>query len=119
MNITNKLNKLKKVKKNMPTPPQEASQNLQQVAIPYQRTTDGRYFRRTGRTIQFTTRVTPDYDSIIRQIAHQEGILLVEVLEKSLVAYCEQIKWQGDISNIRDKHSSSRIHTHTERERER
>ncbi|CAG8808147.1 36918_t:CDS:1, partial [Racocetra persica] len=64
---------------------------LQQAAVPYQRITDGRYFRRTGRTIQFTTRVTPDYDKIIREIAHHENCLLVEILEKSLESYCREI----------------------------
>jgi hypothetical protein len=58
---------------------------------PYQRTTDGRQFRRTGRTIQFTTRVTPEYDELIRDIAYQENSLLVEILEKSLESYCREI----------------------------
>jgi hypothetical protein len=88
MNINNKL---KKLKKNMPTPPTQASQNLQQAETTYKRTTDGRYFRRTGRTIQFTTRVTSSYDRIIREIAYQENCLLVEILERALVSYCEKI----------------------------
>jgi hypothetical protein len=75
----------------MPTPPKEASQNLQQVEVSYQGTIDGRYLKRTGRTIQFTTRVTSEYNSIIRQIAQKENHLLVEILEKALVAYCKEI----------------------------
>ena len=79
------------MKKKIPTPPKEASQNLQQAEVSYQGNIDGRYFRRTGRTEQFTTRVTPEYNSIIRQIAKQEKRLLVEILEKALVSYCEKI----------------------------
>lgn len=48
---------------------------------------DGRSLRRSGRTIQFATRVSPEFDERIRQIARREGMLLVEVLEKALDAY--------------------------------
>jgi hypothetical protein len=48
---------------------------------------DGRTLRRSGRTIQFATRVSPEFDERIRQIARREGILLVEVLEQALKAY--------------------------------
>ena len=43
--------------------------------------------RRSGRTVQFATRVSPDFDERIRQIAMREGLLLVEVLERALEAY--------------------------------
>ena len=43
--------------------------------------------RRSGRTMQFATRVSPEFDERIRQIAMQEGLLLVEVLERALDAY--------------------------------
>jgi hypothetical protein len=48
---------------------------------------DGRTARRTGRTIQFATRVSADFDDRLRTIAERDGILLVEVLERALDAY--------------------------------
>lgn len=51
---------------------------------------DGRSTRKTNRTVQFATRVTPEWDARIRAIAQQEGVLLVEVLEKALAAYEEK-----------------------------
>ena len=48
---------------------------------------DGRSARRTGRTVQFATRVSPEFDDRVREIAEREGILLVEVLERALEAY--------------------------------
>jgi hypothetical protein len=37
--------------------------------------------------LQFATRVSPAFDERLRNIAEQEGLLLVEVLEKALDAY--------------------------------
>jgi hypothetical protein len=48
---------------------------------------DGRTMRRSGRTIQFATRVSPEFDERIRQIAFRDKMLLVEVLEHALDAY--------------------------------
>ena len=48
---------------------------------------DGRTLRRSGRTVQFATRVSPEFDERIREIARREGMLLVEVLEQALKAY--------------------------------
>jgi len=48
---------------------------------------DGRTLRRTGRTIQFATKVSPSYDEQIRDVAADRGMLIVEVLEASLAAY--------------------------------
>lgn len=48
---------------------------------------DGRSARRTGRTLQFATRVSPEFDERLRVIAAREGLLLVEVLERALDAY--------------------------------
>jgi hypothetical protein len=48
---------------------------------------DGRTMRRSGRTVQFATRVSPEFDERIRQIALREGMLLVEVLEHALDAF--------------------------------
>lgn len=48
---------------------------------------DGRSMRKTGRTLTFATRVSPEFDERIRDIAEQEGLMLVEVLERALEAY--------------------------------
>ncbi|MEB3703220.1 hypothetical protein Bealeia2_01914 (plasmid) [Candidatus Bealeia paramacronuclearis] len=55
---------------------------------------DGRSARRTKRTVQFATRVTPDWDERIRQLALHEGVLLVEILEKALSLYEEKYSSQ-------------------------
>ena len=87
-----------------PPPPAEASPNLEapetapppvrRVAIvrpptgeqaPPRR--DARSARRSGRTLQFATRVSPEFDNRLRAIAEREGKLLVEVLEEALDAY--------------------------------
>lgn len=48
---------------------------------------DGRSARRTGRTLQFATRVSPEFDARVRALAARDGLLLVEVLERALDAY--------------------------------
>jgi hypothetical protein len=48
---------------------------------------DGRSARRSGRTLQFATRVSPEFDDRLRSIAERDGKLLVEVLEEALDAY--------------------------------
>ena len=95
-----------------PPPPAEASTNLDapEVAPPSalsqepiapiptpiapppavgegRRNRDGRSARRTGRTIQFATRVTPEFDERFRAVAERDGLLHVELLERSLAAY--------------------------------
>jgi hypothetical protein len=52
---------------------------------------DGRSARRSGRTLQFATRVSPQFDNRLRAIAERDGKLLVEVLEHALDAY-EQLQ---------------------------
>jgi hypothetical protein len=51
---------------------------------------DGRSATRTGRIVQFATSVTVDFDNAIRQLARDDGLMIVEVLEKSLSLYKEQ-----------------------------
>jgi hypothetical protein len=51
---------------------------------------DGRSARRSGRTLQFATRVSPEFDNRLRLIAERDGKLLVEVLEEALDAYEER-----------------------------
>ena len=58
-----------------------------EAAAPQPGRMDGRTMRRSGRTVQFATRVSPEFDERIRQIAMREGLLLVEVLERALDAY--------------------------------
>jgi hypothetical protein len=94
-----------------PPPPAEASSNLEaaEIVLPAphsapppteriaasipssagqgRRLHDGRSARRTGRTVQFATRVTPDFDERFRAIAERDRLLHVELLEKSLAAY--------------------------------
>lgn len=48
---------------------------------------DGRSLRRSHRTVQFATRVSPAFDVRIRQIAVRDGLMLVEILEQALEAY--------------------------------
>jgi hypothetical protein len=48
---------------------------------------DGRTLRKTNRTVQLGTKVTPEYDARLRSIAQRDGLLIVELLEKSLDAY--------------------------------
>jgi len=74
-----------------PTPVQPAAEPVaataQSPASEGRRIRDGRSARRTGRTVQFATRVTPDFDERFRIVAERDGLLHVELLEKSLEAY--------------------------------
>ena len=56
---------------------------------PFQRM-DGRSARRTNRTLQFATRVRPEWDAELRALAQRDGLLLVEVLERALELYKNQ-----------------------------
>jgi|TARA_R100000935_G_C2839803_1_gene170306 hypothetical protein len=88
------LSKLKKSKLGTPPSPDEASQNLTAPEVapaapqaePRPRR-DGRSARKTHRTLPFATRVSPDFDGRLRDIAERDGLLLVEVLERALDAY--------------------------------
>lgn len=89
-------------RKTLPSPPsmEEATDNIQApetapapvpklVALQPGRV-DGRSLRRSGRTVQFATRVTPEFDRELRATADREGILIVELLERALQAYKAQ-----------------------------
>jgi hypothetical protein len=90
------LSKLKTRRGGLGAPPtmNDASQNLQApehapahaVQASPQRM-DGRSARRSNRTLQFATRVSPAFDERIRAIAARDGLMLVEVLERALDAY--------------------------------
>ena len=48
---------------------------------------DGRSARRTGRTVQFATRVSDDFDRKFRSIDKRDGLLMAVLLEEALEAY--------------------------------
>lgn len=52
---------------------------------------DGRSMRRSGRTIQFATRVSPEFDNKLRDVAEAEGFMLVEILERALDLYISKM----------------------------
>ncbi|MFM0334755.1 hypothetical protein [Paraburkholderia strydomiana] len=88
-----KIQKARRSSLGKPPAIEEASQNLQAPetapAAPAKAhpRIDGRSARRSNRTIQFATRVTPEFDERIRAIAIREGKLLVQILEEALDAY--------------------------------
>lgn len=48
---------------------------------------DGRTLRKTGRTEQFATRVSPEFHNRLKEIAKRDSLMLVEVLERAVEAY--------------------------------
>lgn len=48
---------------------------------------DGRSARKTGRTVQFATRVSADFDRRFRATCKRDKLLMVELLERALDAY--------------------------------
>jgi hypothetical protein len=81
-----------------PPPVEEASQNLHAPEIPgtsiqselsheRPRRIDGRSLKKTGRTVQLSTKVRPEFDEKLRHIAQRDGLMMVEVLERALEAY--------------------------------
>ncbi|MBK5017258.1 hypothetical protein [Pantoea sp. S62] len=70
--------------------PSSAGASLEQpVQEPYIKR-DGRSMRKTNRTIPFATRVSAEFDQRFRDIAYQEDLKIVELLEKALQAYAEK-----------------------------
>src|SRR4051812_34596382 len=88
----------------MPEPPKEASDNLrQQIEIPYSRKYTPRYTKRTGRVVQFATRVTAEFDKQIRDIVKKKNIHLAEVLEEMMSTYLKVNKGNKTIEREREK----------------
>ncbi|WP_031596693.1 hypothetical protein [Ferrovum myxofaciens] len=95
------VSKLKRNTLGVPPPMEEASTNLHAPeavpavhvspagSVPIPRM-DGRSARRTNRTLQFATRVRPEWDAELRALAQRDGLLLVEVLERALELYKKQ-----------------------------
>ena len=95
------VSKLKQARRSLGAPPsiEEASPNLRAPEVaplpspvgiepaiaPSRR--DARAMRRTNRTLPFATRVSPEFDNRLRDIAERDGLKLVEVLERALDAY--------------------------------
>jgi hypothetical protein len=48
---------------------------------------DGRSLRKTGRTVQFATRVSPGFDQRFRVCAKREGLMFAELLEQMLETF--------------------------------
>lgn len=74
----------------------EVKESSSAVSIPEQLTQepyikrDGRSMRKTNRTIPFATRVSAEFDQRFRDIAYQEDLKIVELMEKALQAYAEK-----------------------------
>lgn len=92
-----KLKKTLKKRSNLGAPPSfdEASQNLAspevapvipQAAISVAKI-DGRSLRKTNRTVQFATKVTPEYDEKFRATALRDNLDFCVLLEKMMEAY--------------------------------
>jgi hypothetical protein len=82
--------KLKKKRLGAPPSVEEIPQNLRAPEIaPSRRAAneDGRSARKTGRTVQFATRVTETFDRQFRAVAKRDGLLLSKLLEEALKAY--------------------------------
>jgi hypothetical protein len=71
------------------TPPERprSAGKPREVGHPHKTRLDGRSLRKTGRTLQFATRVSWEWDDKLREIAQRDGLKLVEVLERGLEAY--------------------------------
>ena len=69
-----------------PTPATEPTRRPIACTVPTQRI-DARTLRRSGRTVHFATKVTPDFDNRMRQIAADTGKMLTEILEEALDAW--------------------------------
>lgn len=48
---------------------------------------DMRSARRTNRTLPFSTKVSPEFDRRVREVAFRDSLMLCELLEKALAAY--------------------------------
>jgi predicted DNA-binding ribbon-helix-helix protein len=62
----------------------EASENLTSLNI------DRRSLTKTGRTYQLGTRVKKEFLEKLKEIAYEERLKMVEVLERSLEAYLRE-----------------------------
>jgi hypothetical protein len=99
------LKRFKRESLGAPPPPTEAPANLRAPetapsAAPVQREAerpfkDGRSARRTGRTFQFSTRVSAAFNERFRTIAERDRLQMNELLEKALDAYEDSAEPKG------------------------
>jgi hypothetical protein len=80
--------KLSRTKLPPPPPPSEVTNNLSQPE--HANYVDGRSLRATGRTTQFTTRITEELQTEIKVYAAQERMKLNELLEEAFIALKEK-----------------------------
>ena len=73
-------------KKDFGMPPIEASENLRSLEI------DKRTLRKTNRIHQFNTSVSKEWIKNLKDIAYEERLKYVEVLEKALECYIKHRK---------------------------
>lgn len=83
--------KLKKKRLEVPPTLAETASNLQLPEVIGEKV-DKRTLRKTGRTEQFATRVSPEWLEKVKEIAKREDLKLVEVLERALEIYERQSK---------------------------
>ena len=75
-----------------PPPPSEAKDNLAQPEhAPTSNYVDGRTLRATGRTTQFTTRITDELQTEIKVFAAQHKLKFNELLEQAFDALKERM----------------------------
>lgn len=75
-----------------PPPPSEARDNLAQPEhAPAGAYVDGRTLRATGRTTQFTTRITEELQTEIKVFAAQHKLKFNDLLEQAFEALKEQM----------------------------
>lgn len=70
-----------------PELPETQSNNLEAPEAAPATYIDGRSQRRTGRTVAFSTRVSPEWHRRFKQVAARDGYKLNELLEHALAAY--------------------------------
>jgi len=68
----------------LPPPPQSAQE--EPPLVQSRTIVDGRTLRKTGRTVQFGTRVTEQFAIDLRTDAEADGLMIVEVLEEAVAA---------------------------------
>ena len=78
-------------KKNLGTPPalNDAGNNLSapEIAPVDNEYVDGRTKRKTGRTEQLATRVTPEFHKKVKMLAARDELKIVELIEKAIDIY--------------------------------
>lgn len=91
--------KLKKKKSRLPAPPPitETKDNLSEPEYPP--VIDGRNLNRTGRTEQFSTRVTFEFKNKVKLLAAKNNLMICELLEKAIAFYEENVLNSNDLPN--------------------